>query len=217
MAHNDNHARLPHASRAECTLQPQHAVDRKMVGRLIKQQHIRLGKQRRCKGHTHTPPARKILHIAGQEVLGEAKRHEHRTRTPLGAVCVDGDEALVHCRELEHGFCRLLALLPVGLGVELLLVAQQRLTLHVSPQHHVLRLEPLVHQRQGDLLGDVVHTKEAGQARDAARREPAKECALPLSVTPNKPVTVPRHEPQAHVLEQIVAPPRVWELKGLCL
>ena len=44
---------------ADIVLQPDHTFQIKIVGRLIKQQHVRFGKQRSSQRHTHAPAAGK--------------------------------------------------------------------------------------------------------------------------------------------------------------
>ena len=44
---------------ADIVLQPDHAFQIEIVGRLVQQQHVRFGKQRRSQRHTHPPAAGK--------------------------------------------------------------------------------------------------------------------------------------------------------------
>mmetsp|Transcript_60716 Transcript_60716/g.144456 ORF Transcript_60716/g.144456 Transcript_60716/m.144456 type:complete len:578 (-) Transcript_60716:132-1865(-) len=220
VADDDHDARLPDRGLRERPLQPEDAVDGKMVRRLVEHQHVRGREEGGGEGHAHAPPARERFHGAGEELFGEAERDQHRARPPLGAIGVNGGEALDGLSHLPGG-ARLI-LLPLFLRgrrhrLEARVVLQEQFAFHVCPQHHVDRQNFLVDICEGELLRDVVHRHVRREALDTPGRDPPQQRRLTLAVPPDQTVPVPCDEAEANVLEEVLPSAGVRQLERAAL
>ena len=103
-------------------LQPQGGFEVQMVGRLVEQQQVWLGRQRRGERHAHPPAAGKGFARAALRLLVEAQPRKNDGGAGRGAVGIDGQQPLVHLGQLFR--------IVLGLGLR-----QQLHALAVGHQH----------------------------------------------------------------------------------
>ena len=75
--------------------QPERAFEIEIVGRLVEQQQVRLGEQRRGERHPHAPAAGKFRHRPVEIGVGEAEAVQNFRGARRRAVGVDGVELVV--------------------------------------------------------------------------------------------------------------------------
>ena len=101
-------------------LEPQRAFQVEVVGRLVEQQQVGLGEQRRGQRHAHAPAAGELRHRPRQVVGGEAEAGEDFGGARRRAVGVDLDQAGVDLAHLlrRGGLQRGVERVALGVGGE---------------------------------------------------------------------------------------------------
>ena len=79
----------------EPRLQPHGPFQIEIIGRLIKEEQVRFGKQGRCQGHPHPPAARKLGHGAAKVGGGKAEAGENFSGAGRRAIGIDLDQAAI--------------------------------------------------------------------------------------------------------------------------
>ena len=142
----DDENRMPVG--ADVAFQPDHAFQVEIVGGLVEQQHIRLGEQRRGKGHPHPPAAGKCGAGLVLRRLVEAETGKDGGRAGRGGVRVDIGQPRLYLGDAVR--------VVRGLGFR-----QQACPLGVGGQHHL-------DQRFGTARRFLRHGADAGVFRHRA-------------------------------------------------
>ena len=179
---DDDHRRL---AVVEHVFQPADGVDVEVVGRLVEQQDVRVGKQRLHQQHAQLPARCHLAHRAVVFLDRDADAEQQFAGACLGRVAVVLGEL-----RLEFGGVHVVVFRRVRIGVDRVALAHAGPHLGVAHQHHVEHALVLV----GELvLAQVGHAlvlflrDVAGRRLQCAAKDLHQRRFLPAPLAPIRP------------------------------
>ncbi len=205
---DDDHRRL---AVVEHVFQPADGVDVEVVGRLVEQQDVRVGKERLHQQHAQLPARRHFAHRAVVALDRDADAEQQFAGTRLGGVAVVLGEL-----RLQFGGVHVVVFRRLRVGVDRVALAHAGPHLGVAHQHHVehalVFVAELVLAQVGHalvlVLGDVAGGRVKRTAEDLHQR------GLAGAIGADQAVAVALAELGVDVFEEGLGPELLGDIGG---